>query len=334
MRIGIIGLGRIGALHAATLCGLPGVDSVVVTDSAPAAVERVRATLDVETVATPGEMLTGKIDGVVIAAATAAHPELIVAAAEAGVPVFCEKPVAATVREAVAVEQRVRGTGVPVQIGFNRRFDPGVVEARRAVHAGELGHLHTVRSMTMDPAPPSAAYLAASGGIFRDCAVHDFDIIRHVSGREVITAYAAGGASVAAADDVGTAAALLTLDDGTLAVVTNTRFNGAGHDVRLELHGSRGSVAAGWDERVPMRSAESGVSFPSGTPYRFFLDRFAAVYRAELAAFTEVAAGSRPSPCTIADGVEAAWIAEACTLSMREHRPVLIEGLRRPGAAP
>jgi myo-inositol 2-dehydrogenase/D-chiro-inositol 1-dehydrogenase len=128
--------------------------------------------------------------------------------------------------------------------------------------------------------------------------------------------------------DADTASAILTLADGALAVVSNSRYNGRGHDVRLELHGSEDSIAAGLDPRLPLRSAEPRVSFPDGEPYTFFMDRFAGAFRAELAAFTEVVAGRRPSPCPIADALEATWVAEACTVSLREHRPVRLDEVR------
>jgi myo-inositol 2-dehydrogenase/D-chiro-inositol 1-dehydrogenase len=201
------------------------------------------------------------------------------------------------------------------------------------VRSGELGDLHTVRSTTLDPAPPPPAYVAASGGIFRDCGVHDFDIVRWVTGREVVEVYATGGnrgaAYIRAAGDVDTASALLTLDDGTIAVVSNTRHNARGHDVRLELHGMKDSIAAGLEDRLPLRSVEPGGTFPAGTPHTFFMDRFAAAYRAELTAFTEVVAGARRSPCTVADAIEASWIAEACTLSLHDHRPVRLDEVRK-----
>jgi myo-inositol 2-dehydrogenase/D-chiro-inositol 1-dehydrogenase len=189
-----------------------------------------------------------------------------------------------------------------------------------------------VRSTTLDPAPPPPAYVAASGGIFRDCSVHDFDIIRWVTGREVAEVYAAGGnrgaAYIAEAGDADTASAVLTLDDGTLAVVSNSRHNARGYDVRMELHGFADSIAVGLEDRLPLRSVEPGAAFPAGTPHDFFMDRFAAAYRAELAAFTEVVAGERPSPCTVADALEAGWVAEACTLSLRERRPVAVAEVR------
>ena len=329
MRIGLIGLGRIGAVHAETLSSLPDVE-LVVTDAVPAATERVVAKFGAEAAADPGELLRRGIDGVVIAAATDAHPQLILAGVEAGLPVFCEKPVAKGAAEAEEVLRHCAGK--TVQIGYNRRFDAGFVAAREAVRSGRLGRLHTVRSTTMDPAPPPAAYLAASGGIFRDCSVHDFDIIRFVTGREVVEVYATGSARgddmFARSGDAATTAALLTLDDETLAVVSNTRYNGRGYDVRLELHGTGDSIAAGWDDRLPVRSVEPGTPFPAGPPHSFFMDRFAAAYRRELTAFTEVVAGTRPSPCTVADAVEAGWIAEACTLSLHEHRPVRMTEVR------
>jgi myo-inositol 2-dehydrogenase/D-chiro-inositol 1-dehydrogenase len=234
--------------------------------------------------------------------------------------------------EGLEVAKRVDQLGATVQIGYPRRFDAGFQAARRAVASGELGWLHTIRSTTLDPAPPPEPYLAVSGGIFRDCAVHDFDAIRWVTGREVVEVYATGGNRgedfFAEVGDVDTAAAVLTLDDGTLALVSNSRYNPRGHDVRLELHGSADSIAVGLEDRLPLRSVEPGVTFPAGRPHHFFMDRLADAFRAELTTFTEVVAGSRPSPCTIADALETGWVAEACTASLHQHRPVRIDELR------
>ena len=332
MRLGLIGLGRIGAFHAETLVAQPQVSSLVVTDAAPGVTAAVADRLGVEAVDSFAKLLASGIDGVVIAAATDAHPELLIAAAEAGLPVFCEKPVARTMAEGLQVARRVEETGATVQIGYPRRFDAGFQAARRAVAGGELGRVHTVRSTTLDPAPPPHAYLAASGGIFRDCSVHDFDAIRFVTGREVVEVYATGSAHgdpvFAELGDVATAASVLTLDDGAMALVSNTRYNPRGHDVRLELHGSQDSIAVGLNDKLPLRSVEPGVSFPDRPPYHFFMDRFEAAFRAELAAFTEVVAGTRRSPCTVAEALEAGWIAEAATRSLREHRPVRVDEVR------
>ena len=199
------------------------------------------------------------MDGVVVAAATDAHPELILAAVDAGVPVFCEKPVAKTMTEAVAVARRVADSGVPIQIGYPRRFDPGFAAARKAVRQGELGMAAHRALDHPRPGPAAAAYIAASGGIFRDCCIHDFDAIRWVTGREVVEVYAAGanrGDPVFAdIGDVAFAATVLTLDDGTLAVVSNTRYNARGHDVRHGAARLGGQHRGRPRRRLPLRSA-------------------------------------------------------------------------------
>jgi myo-inositol 2-dehydrogenase/D-chiro-inositol 1-dehydrogenase len=334
MRIGVIGLGRIGSFHAETLSSLPQVSSLVVTDASPALTASVAERLGLDAVDTPAALLASGVDGVVIAAATDAHPALLSAGAEAGLPVFCEKPLARTMADGLDVARRVAEAGIPAQIGYPRRFDRAYAAARAARQQGQLGWLHTVRSTTLDPAPPPPAYVAASGGIFRDCSVHDFDSIRWVTGQEVVEVYATGSdrgdAMFTELGDVSTAATVLTLDEGTLALVSNTRYNRRGHDVRLELHGSKDSIAVGLEHKLPLRSVEPGATFPAGPPHIFFMDRFAEAFRAELAAFTEVVAGSRPSPCTIADALETGWVAEAATRSLAEHRPVRMEEIREP----
>lgn len=333
MRFGLIGVGRIGAFHAATLRDLPEADSVVVADADTARAREVARRLGIQAVGSLPDLLESGIDALVIATSTATHPELIVRGAQAGLPVFCEKPVAADVAGTLGVIKSVAGGADRVQIGFQRRFDPGYRAAREAVRSGTLGWLHTVRSMTCDAAPPPAAYIPASGGIFRDCAVHDFDSIRWVTGREVTQVYATGANRgeqfFRDAGDVDTAAVALTLDDGTMAVVTCGRYNGQGYDVRLELLGSAGSVCAGLDSHLAMRSAEPGETFPGGPAHRDFMQRFGAAYAAELATFAEVAAGRADSPCTLEDALEAFLVAEACELSRQRRQPVDVAEVRQ-----
>lgn len=333
MKIGLIGLGRIGAFHARTLAALDTVDELVVTDARADVTAAVAAEVGATPVATPDALLGSGVDGVVIAAATPAHPELLLAAVEAGLPAFCEKPVAGRIDDAVELATKVAGRDDRVQIGYPRRFDAGYAAARAAVASGELGRVHTVRATTLDPAPPPGDYLRVSGGIFRDCSVHDFDAIRWVTGREVVEVYATGSAHgdpvFAETGDVSTSQAILTLDDGSQAVVSNSRYNPRGYDVRLELHGDRDAVAVGMDAGLPLRSVEPGVTFPGGTPHAFFMDRLAPAFRAELTAFTELVAGTRTSPCTVADAMAAGWVAEAATLSLQARRPVRIEEVVR-----
>ena len=337
MRIGLIGLGRIGSFHADTLAALDRVDELVVTDPVAAAVDAVTARIGKATaVADPEALLGAGVDGVVIAAATAAHADLLIACAERGIPTFCEKPIAGTAAEAVLVRDRLAGSDVPVQIGYPRRFDPAFVAARDAARSGELGRVHTVRSTTLDPAPPPAAYLAGSGGIFRDCSVHDFDAVRWVTGQEAVEVYAVGAVDPDApaefyADngDYSTVSVLITLADGSIGVVSNTRTNARGYDVRLEVHGVKDAVAAGLDEGLPLRPTQPGISWPAGPPHSFFMDRLTTAFRNELATFCSVAAREVPSPCTIEDAMGTAWIAEAATLSAKEHRPVRIDEVAR-----
>lgn len=331
-RLAVIGLGRIGAFHAETLTGLPEVDDLVVSDERPAVTAAVAEKLGARPVADTDAVLRTGVDGVVIAAATPAHAPLILAAVDAGIAVFCEKPIAGTVAESRQVVARLAGCDVPVQIGYNRRFDPAFAAAYNEVRSGALGRLTTVRSTTMDPAPPPPAYVAASGGIFRDCSVHDFDIVRWIVGREVVEVFATGTAygetMFTEAGDVATAQTILTFDDGTLAVVSNTRYNGRGYDCRLELHGSTDSVVAGWDRNLPVRNLAPDETFPDDAAHHFFMDRFAEAYRAELSAFLDVTMGRRCSPCTPQDALEVAWIAEAATLSLHQHRPITMEEVR------
>lgn len=340
MRIGLVGLGRIGVFHAETLIGLPAVDALVISDVRAGAADDVAAGLRalrpesrVEAVA-PDELLASDLDGLVVATATNGHAEWIRRGIAAGVPTFCEKPVAGDLAETIALAELEATSDTPVHIGHQRRFDVGFRRARAAVAAGELGFVHTIRANTHDQAPPPAEFIPTSGGIFRDCGVHDFDAIRFVTEREIASVYAVGankGADVfAAAGDVDSGAAVLTLDDDTLVLMSTTRYNGGGHDVRMEVMGERGTITAGLDHSLAMDSAEDGVDFPRGPRSWSFMERFLPAYRAELTAFLEVAAGRAGSPCTIADALEAYRTAEACELSRAERRPVLlseIEGL-------
>ena len=335
MRLGLLGLGRIGAFHAETLAGLPAVEELVLSDPVPTLAEQAAGRLGARIAGSPGAVLASGVDGMVIAAPTGLHAELIQLCVAAGLPTFCEKPVARDSDEAARLARRVADAGVQVQIGYPRRFDPAFAAARAAVADGDLGVVHTVRSTTLDPAPPPRAYLAASGGIFRDCAVHDFDAVRWVTGQEVTEVYAAGTNQDAEwfgeLGDVHTASAVLTLDGGALAVVSNTRYNARGHDARLEVHGTRDSLAAGLGPGLPLRSAEPGVSFPDGKPFTFFMDRLAGAFRAELAAFTEVVAASARRRARSRTRSRPAGSPRPARCRYASHRAAFVS--RRPAAA-
>ncbi|WRZ89711.1 Gfo/Idh/MocA family oxidoreductase [Streptomyces sp. NBC_01007] len=327
MRIGLIGAGRIGTFHATTLSRHREVGgSLIVTDADPARAQRLADRLGATAAPSVNEIFTWGVDAVVITAATSAHSELIGRAARSGLPVFCEKPIALDLATTLSALAEVDAAGTVLQMGFQRRFDVGYTAAREAVRSGRLGRLHTVRAMTSDQAPPPAGYLPLSGGLYRDCLIHDFDMLRWVSGREVVQVYAtgsdAGPAMFREAGDIDTGAAVLTFDDGMLATATATRVNGAGYDVRMELSGELDQIAVGLDDRTPIASTEPAGPPPADKPWMGFLERFGPAYEAELAAFVEVVRGERANPCDGREALEALRIAEACELSRRERRPV------------
>jgi myo-inositol 2-dehydrogenase / D-chiro-inositol 1-dehydrogenase len=325
VKVTLFGAGRIGPLHARTLLATGAVDQLtvmdVVAERAAAAAEalggRVASSLD---------DALGAADAAIICASTDDHPALIRAIISRGIPTFCEKPLAAGLAESMAVRGEIDAAGVPFQLGFQRRFDPAYVEARRLVETGALGEVHLMSLRSHDPEPASEEFIASSGGMFRDLAIHDLDILRFVSGREVEEVYVVGSAKgfplYEKYHDLANAVATMRLDDGTPVALSWARHDPLGHDVRTEVFGSRDSIAVGLGPRMPMRSVEPGVPAPEGPPWHIFLDRWDDAYRDEIIAFLDVARGTRPSPCTARDGVEALRIAEALTVSAAEHRPV------------
>jgi len=326
LRISLLGAGRIGRLHARLLSGSPDVDLTI----ADADAARAREVADaVGARSATIEDALASAEALIIAAATDAHAELIMAGISRRIATFCEKPVAGDLASTIAVAREVEASGVPVQIGFQRRFDAAYLEARRLIASGEIGTLYAFRLAGHDPAPPHEDYIPVSGGLFRDFSIHDFDVIRWLTGTEVVEVYATGGVrgfpAFAKYGDVDTAVATLTMSDGVLGAMTVARHDPLGYDIRTELFGSRDSVSVGLGPRTPMRSLEPGVAPPAGPVWSDFLVRFDQAYRAEFAAFLDVARGGRPSPCTAADGLAALRVAEAATLSLHEHRPVRVE---------
>ena len=326
MRIGVIGTGRIGTIHARTLSRHREVGSLILTDVDPVRAQELANRLGETAAPSTEEIFKWGVDAVVITTATSAHAELIGRAARSGLPVFCEKPIALDLPGSLQAIAEVETAGTILQMGFQRRFDAGYTGAREAVRSGRLGRLHTVRAMTSDQTPPPAAYLPISGGLYRDTLIHDFDMLRWVTGHEVVDVYAtgsdAGPAMFRAAGDIDTAAAVLTLDDGTLATTTAARLNGAGYDVRMELAGELDQVVVGLDDRTPIASTEPSGPPAATKPWTGFLERFAPAYEAELIAFVEVVVGQRTNPCDGREALQALRIAEACEVSRREHRPV------------
>ena len=325
MRVGVAGVGRIGRPHAERLVAHPDVTEVLLQDASTELANSVANALGLRSVVSYDELLAS-VDAVVIAATTTAHAELLQASVEAGIPTFCEKPISHDLNRSREVVALIHQRNVPVQMGFQRRFDPGFQAAADLVASGGLGTLYTFRTVGHDPEPATEAYIAGSGGMFRDFSVHDFDAIRFVTGEEVVQVFAQTTVRkwdvYGRFDDCDTAIATCTLSGGALGLLSYTRHNPLGYDVRMEMFGSRDSVVVGWDPRAPLRSLE-----PDGLPlgaelYLDFHDRFADAYAAEIDAFLDVARGRQPSRSTADDAVEALRAAIACDISSSENRPV------------
>ncbi len=333
MRLGLIGLGRIGSFHADTLSQLPAVDSLVVTDAVPSVTKAVAERVGAQVADSPESLISSGVDAIVIAAATNAHTQLIRAGVDAGIPVFCEKPLSGDLSEAVAIARYVTDSGIPVQIGYPRRFDPAFAQPGRQWRPGNSAGSTRCGPPPWTPHPRHASTSRCPAGS---------------SGTAACTTSTPSGGSPAGRSSRSTPPAaprvptsspssatspplptLLTFDDGATAVVSNTRYNARGHDVRLELHGTSDSVAAGWSDTTPLRNLEPGATWPAGPPAVFFMDRLTSAFHAELHAFTEVVAGQRTSPCTVEDALAVAFIAEAATLSLQQHRPVQIDEVRQ-----
>lgn len=330
LRIGVIGAGRIGAFHVRTLLSLPAVAAVTVCDADQAHARRLAGELGTSVAAAPGD-LVGAVDALVIATPTRTHAPMLQLAARAGLPAFCEKPVALDLVALDAAIDEVERAGNLVQVGFQRRFDAGYRAAREAVAGGGLGRLLIARAATHDPTPPAESYIADSGGIFRDLHIHDFDALRFVTGEEIVEVYADGAVRetpwFADHDDVDVAAAVLKLSGGGLAILSGTRQDPLGYDVRLELFGTRDSVAAGLDARSPIRSLEAGVARPASPAYGDFMQRFHHAYQDELAAFVATVIDGGPSACTLHEARAALAVALAADRSRLERRPVAVDAV-------
>ena len=327
MRVGIIGAGRIGAIHADNLRRHSGVSGIVVTDADPSQSKQVAASCGGET--TPGSVeLLQSVDAVVICTPADMHVDLIESAVKYGVPALCAQPIALNLADADRAVAVVSEADVPVQMGFNRRFDSGYRTARDLVADGSLGVVTLVIGQHHDFELPSEDYVARSGGEFKDQLIHDFDILRFVTGREVVQVHAAGAVKgfdwFSKYDDYAQVAATLWLDDGTMAVLCGSRQDPVGYDVRMEVFGTRDSIAVGLDPRTPLRSVEPDAVQPVD-PYTEWIPRFGETYVRELDAFIAMVLNGGRNECSVRDARMALAVAEACTVSARDGRIVKLE---------
>ncbi|HUP87001.1 MAG TPA: Gfo/Idh/MocA family oxidoreductase [Acidimicrobiales bacterium] len=326
MIVGVLGLGRIGATHAANLAKVSGVEVVVHDVDALAVRRAVEAT---GCRAMPDrEALLDASDAVVIATPTANHPDDLEVAATTGRPILCEKPISLDVASTATALDVVERSGSELQVGFMRRFDPGFVEMRRAIASGDLGDVYLVRAASHDHVPPHESYLDRAGSVFRDMHIHDFDAVRWLTGRDVVEVYAAGSVLVdemfARHHDVDMTALVLVLEGGVLASVTGARANPLGYDHRTEVIGSRDALCAGWTERTPLRSADPRGVVGAVDAYPAFPDRFGPAYRAEVEAFVALVRGEAENRSPGQSALDALRVAVAADRSLAEHRPVTV----------
>jgi len=330
LNLAVIGAGRIGKLHGENIATrISSARLSAVADVNLAAAREVAERFNVP-LATPdyrAALADPSIDAVAICSATNTHAEIILEAAAAGKHVFCEKPIDYDVPRIRRCLEAVAKAGVKLQIGFNRRFDPSFAKARELVAAGQIGQPHVVRITSRDPAPPPLEYLKVSGGIFLDMTIHDFDMVRFLSGSEAEEIYALGDAlvdpDIGRAGDVDTAIVTMRLKNGALATIDNSRQAIYGYDQRVEVFGSGGMVSV--SNRTPdnhILADASGVH--AAKPQYFFLERYQESYIAEVQAFVDCVLRDRPTPVTGENGLAPVLMGLAATKSLKERRPVML----------
>ncbi|MGO4548215.1 inositol 2-dehydrogenase [Paenibacillus sp. 2TAB23] len=328
--IGIIGAGRIGKIHADNLLRLPQVQITAVSDlfAGPELIEWASERGIAKVTKDSSDIINDpSIDAIFICSSTDTHVPLIKEAAKAGKHVFCEKPLSMDIGRTEEAVQAAEEAGIKLQIGFNRRFDHNFKRVREHVLIGSVGTPHIVKITSRDPNPPHEDYIRVSGGIFMDMMIHDFDMARYLTGSEVTEVYAQGGVLIDPVfgkyGDVDTAIVTLRFENGALGVIDNSRQAAYGYDQRVEVFGSKGSVAAGNDHpnTTEVSSAE-GVS--RDKPLHFFLERYNEAYIDETRQFIACLANGQPLPVTGEDGVKAEMIALAAKLSHQLGRPIKI----------
>jgi myo-inositol 2-dehydrogenase/D-chiro-inositol 1-dehydrogenase len=328
VRIAMIGVGRIGRMHAGLVAGpVPETVLVAVADANAEAASAVAAEFGVEALTLDEILARPDIDAVGVTTSTNTHVETIVAAARAGKAIMCEKPISMEIHEVDRALAAVDEAGVAFMVGFNRRFDPSHAAVREAVAAGRIGQVEIVRITSRDPEPPPMSYIAGSGGLFLDMMVHDFDMAPFIVGSPVVSVYAQGAVRVdqgfADNGDIDTAIVLLTHADGTLTSIDNSRRAAYGYDQRVEAFGSLGMVAS---ENVRLNTTT--VTTAAGTiaePLQpWFIGRYADAYRIEWSAFADYVRGGGPSPVSGREARSPLVIAAAANLSLVQNRPVTI----------
>ena len=325
LKVGLLGAGRIGQVHAAVVAAHEGSKLAAISDVYAPAAEELAAKYHAQVMSSDEIIADDAIDAVLIATSTDTHSDLIEAATQAGKAVMCEKPVDLSLERARACLEAVSATGRPVMIGFNRRFDPSFAAIRDSLAAGQIGKAELLSVTSFDPAPPPVEYIKVSGGMFRDMMIHDFDMTNFIMGETPVSISASGAClvdpEIGRAGDIDTAVVTLSYADGKLAVIKNSRRAAYGYDQRLELLGADGLLQAqNMLENTVVKSTGQGVI--SAKPTYFFIERYMPAYKAEWAAFVAAVQEGDDMPVSLQDGVQALAMAEAAQRSFDSSRPV------------
>ncbi|MBW4709088.1 inositol 2-dehydrogenase [Roseobacter sp. YSTF-M11] len=327
LNIGLLGCGRIGAVHAASIRRQAQARVAAVADAVPAAAEALAESAGATVMDSDALINSPDVDAVVIGTPTDTHFDLIHGAAAAGKAIFCEKPIDMSADRIRDCSRAVQAARVPFMTAFNRRFDPSFANLQARLAAGEIGQTEIVTILSRDPSPPPLQYIKSSGGIFRDMMIHDLDMARFLLGEEPIQVFAVGSAlvdaDIGAAGDVDTAAVTLTTASGKICQISNSRRATYGYDQRIEVHGSGGMLRAANVHENTVEAA-TGSGFQTAPAKHFFLERYERAYAREMAHFIDaVSHGTQPSP-GIEDGLRAQVLADAATLSWQEGVPVQV----------
>jgi myo-inositol 2-dehydrogenase/D-chiro-inositol 1-dehydrogenase len=328
VRFGVLGAGRIGKVHANTIAGSGRASVAYVADAMPDAASSLANSVGAKVASVEEIMATRDVDAILICTPTDTHAELIEKAAQAGKAILCEKPVSLSVERIERCLPVVEKAGVPLMIGFNRRYDPNFSSLEKRLRAGAVGDIELITIVSRDPAPPPVSYIERSGGLFRDMMIHDFDMARFLLGEEPVLVHALGSVltdpAIKPTGDVDTASVQMQTASGKIVVITNSRRATYGYDQRIEVHGSKGMLRAG---NVHMTTVEQANAhgFTADVIQNFFIDRYAAAYAAEIAAFLDaVEKGTRPHADGY-DGLMAQKLAEAATESRKTGQAVAIK---------
>ena len=325
VKIGVIGMGRIGKIHYSHLRHqIPEAEVVMVADKDKNGLPEDIPQVDADTLIGHPD-----VDAVVICSPTDTHADYVEQCARRGKHVFCEKPLDLSLTRIEQTLAMVQQSGIQLMLGFNRRFDANFMKLKALVDAGDIGDVQLVKITSRDPSPPPLAYLKSSGGLFLDMTIHDFDMARYMMGKEVKEVYAAAavltGGAVAEAGDIDTAVVTLKFEDDSMAVIDNSRKAVYGYDQRLEVFGSKGMA------HVENNKSDSHVYYhekgvASALPLHFFMERYTTSYLTEMKAFVASIRRKQPVPVGGRDGLQAALIAIAARQSVEKNAPVMVSG--------